>query len=196
MTLQSRHDFRKMIRAQRQALTPQFQHQASLDLIGQAKQLDVLNHAQHIALYLSADGELNTQPLIEHLWQQNKSLYLPVIHPFSAGHLLFLRYQPDTELIHNRYRILEPKLKKDDIIPTAQLDIVFTPLVGFDALGQRLGMGGGYYDRTLTPWFQSKTGPMPIGLAHDCQYVERLPSEAWDVPLAKIVTPSKIWAWD
>ncbi len=57
-------------------------------------------------------------------------------------------------------------------------------------------MGGGYYDRTLEPWFKTGRGPKPIGLAHDCQQVEKLPVESWDVPLPKIVTPSRIWDWE
>ena len=85
---------------------------------------------------------------------------------------------------------------KDTIIPTNQLDIICTPLVAFDKQGHRLGMGGGYYDRTLAPWFHYKSGPKPIGLAHSCQEVEQLPVESWDVPLPKIVTPKQIWDWE
>jgi 5-formyltetrahydrofolate cyclo-ligase len=194
--MQTRDDFRKLIRTKRQQLAAQVQQQASLELVKQCTQLVELQHAQHIAIYLSSDGELDTKPLIEQLWHQSKSVYLPVIHPFSAGQLLFLHYQHDTELVLNRYRIAEPKLQKDLIIPTTQLDLIFTPLVAFDNQGQRLGMGGGYYDRTLSGWFNSGLGAKPIGLAHDCQQVETLPSEVWDIPLPKIVTPSKIWAWE
>lgn len=196
LILQSRQSIRKDIRDKRRQLTEVFQQQSGVDLVTQSQNLHHLSEAQHIALYLSSDGELDTQPLIHQLWQQGKSVYLPVIHPFSSGHLLFLRYQPDTEMVLNRYQISEPKLKKDLIIPTAQLDIIFTPLVAFDSQGQRLGMGGGYYDRTLSKWFKTGIGATPIGLAHDCQYVDSLPSEAWDIPLSKIMTPTKIWTWD
>jgi len=57
-------------------------------------------------------------------------------------------------------------------------------------------MGGGYYDRTLSKWFETGKGALPVGLAHDCQQVERLPTESWDIPLPKIVTPSKTWQWE
>jgi 5-formyltetrahydrofolate cyclo-ligase len=56
-------------------------------------------------------------------------------------------------------------------------------------------MGGGYYDRTLAPFATNQTGPKAIGLAHDCQQVDRLPIESWDIPLSTIMTPSKIWRW-
>ncbi|MHA2939459.1 5-formyltetrahydrofolate cyclo-ligase [Vibrio sp. RC27] len=196
MTLHSRQYVRKTIRTQRRLLSSALQQQASADLVEQANTLAELQNAQHIAIYLSSDGELDTLPLIKQLWQQNKSVYLPVIHPFSSGNLLFLRYQPNTEMTLNRYKISEPKLKKDLIIPVDQLDIIFTPLVAFDTKGQRLGMGGGYYDRTLSTWFKTGIGATPIGLAHDCQRVDALPNETWDIPLPKIITPSKIWTWD
>lgn len=195
MTL-SRQEFRQQVRQLRQQLPQHFQQQAGLTLIEQFALLPELKFAQHIALYLSADGEIDTNPLIDWLWQQGKQVYLPVIHPFSKGHLLFLHYQPETEMVLNKYRILEPKLKQHLIRPLYQLDLICTPLVAFDSTGHRLGMGGGYYDRTLQPWFDSQRGPKPIGLAHDCQHVSKLPIEAWDVPLPKIVTPSTIWQWE
>lgn len=98
-------------------------------------------------------------------------------------------------LVPNRYGILEPRLNVLDVLPANQLDVICTPLVAFDGSGQRLGMGGGYYDRTLAPWYQSGNGAKPVGIAHDCQRVETLPVEAWDVPLPEILTPSRHWQW-
>ncbi|CAM4423826.1 5-formyltetrahydrofolate cyclo-ligase [Vibrio agarivorans] len=192
----SRQLIRQYIRQARNALTSNAQYQASIDLINQVNSLEDTPCAQNIALYLATDGELDTQPLIEALWHCGKHVYLPVIHPFSKGHLLFLAYKPDSELCYNRYGIIEPRLKKDAIIPVADLDIIFTPLVAFDQNGQRLGMGGGYYDRTLAPFQNSVNAPKAIGLAHDCQKVDSLPSESWDIPLEKIVTPSRLWQWE
>ena len=192
----SRSDFRKQIRHARNALTSDVQHQASIDLITQVSTQSELIKAQHIALYISADGELDTQPLIEWLWSQGKQTYLPVLHPFSPGHLLFLNYNSTTPLTYNKYGIIEPRLNQTLVKPVAQLDLIFTPLVAFDSQGQRLGMGGGYYDRTLSKWFETGKGALPVGLAHDCQQVERLPTESWDIPLPKIVTPSKTWQWE
>ncbi|OAJ92256.1 5-formyltetrahydrofolate cyclo-ligase [Vibrio bivalvicida] len=195
MTL-SRQDFRTRIRHKRNQLNSDVQHLAGLDLIKQFSRLPELSQAHHIALYLTTDGELETMPLIEWLWQQGKKTYLPVIHPFSKGHLLFLHYDRTTPMVLNRYSIPEPKLAQSQILPAKSLDLICTPLVGFDSRGHRLGMGGGYYDRTLEPWFKTGKGPIPIGLAHDCQHVEQLPIASWDVPLPKVVTPTKIWQWD
>ncbi|VEB95500.1 5-formyltetrahydrofolate cyclo-ligase family protein [Cedecea lapagei] len=150
-------------------------------------------HAQTVALFLSFDGELNTTPLIEGLWQAGKEVYLPVLHPFSPGNLLFLRYTPTSRLVTNRLKILEPELDVRDVLPLNKLDVLITPLVAFDAKGQRLGMGGGFYDRTLQHWQQH--GLYPVGLAHDCQQVDELPVEQWDIPLPAVVTPSRLWQW-
>ena len=195
MTL-SRQDYRKLIRQKRNQLNPDEQNQAAIALTRHFLSLSELEQAQHIALYLSADGEVGTYLLIQELQRLGKDVYLPVIHPFSAGHLLFLSYDESTSMVFNRYNISEPKLEKNKIIPVEQLDIICTPLVAFDKQGHRLGMGGGYYDRTLEPWFRSQSGPKPIGLAHNCQEVEQLPVESWDVPLPKILTPKQIWDWE
>ena len=71
------------------------------------------------------------------------------------------------------------------MLPLNELDIIFTPLVAFDRQGNRLGMGGGFYDRTLQQWQQKSF--IPVGLAHQCQQVEKLPVETWDIPLERIL---------
>ncbi|CDT89883.1 putative 5-formyltetrahydrofolate cyclo-ligase [Vibrio coralliirubri] len=192
----TRSEFRKQIRIKRNALSGDQQTQSGIDLVKQCMQLDEIQSAQHIALYISIDGELDTQPLIEWLWAQGKQTYLPVLHPFSAGHLLFLHYSPTTPTVLNKYGIVEPQLNQMLVKPCQQLDLILTPLVGFDSHGHRLGMGGGYYDRTLAKWFETGEGATPIGLAHDCQHVDTIPIEEWDIPLPKIVTPSKTWQWE
>ena len=117
---------------------------------------------------------------------------LPVLHPVCKGHLLFLEYGPHTTLVKNKYNIDEPELACPNVIPTSTIDVILMPLVGFDSKGNRLGMGGGYYDRTLafTQFTQQK--PILIGIAHDEQEVETLPFEPWDIPLDIIVTPKRI----
>jgi len=188
-----RQHLRNEVRQRRKNLSPeqqqQFAHQAAERIALHPR----IQAATTISVFLSFDGELDTAPLIEQLWARGKQLCLPVLHPFSAGHLLFLRYTPDTPLIRNRLKILEPVLDVRQLIPLSQLDIILTPLVAFDEQGQRLGMGGGFYDRTLEKW--RHRGPYPIGLAHDCQQVEGLPVEEWDVPLPEIITPGRVWIW-
>lgn len=127
-------------------------------------------------------------PFIEHCWQHNIEVYLPVLHPFSAGNLLFLRYLPTTAMTTNKYGISEPKLDVTQVLPANALDVIYTPLVAFDGQGNRMGMGGGYYDRTLAANPHITT----IGIAHDCQQVAKLQVQPWDMPLQRIITPTQI----
>ncbi|MDK9561803.1 5-formyltetrahydrofolate cyclo-ligase [Gallibacterium anatis] len=196
MTIQSSFDFssskfhqrqqlRQFIRQQRATLTLQQQKFAEQKIAQIAVDFLTPLNVKNIAVYLSFDGEISTNQLIETLWRQGYHLYLPVLHPFSEGNLLFLAYTPTTKLIKNKFNILEPKLDVRQVLPAEQLDIIFTPLVAFDLKKNRLGMGGGFYDRTLENW-QNKPF-LPVGLAHRCQQVEHIPTEDWDMPLFEIL---------
>ena len=189
-----RQEIRQQVRHLRRAMTDEQQAQAAEQLAELALNYAPVTAARNIALFLSVDGELNTRPLIARLWHQKKAVYLPVLHPFSPGNLLFLRYSPDTPLLPNKLRIPEPPLDIRQLITLDQLDLMLVPLVAFDQHGQRLGMGGGFYDRTLQNWRQH--GFLPVGVAHDCQQVDSLPVAEWDVPLPAVMTPSKLWQWE
>nr|WP_236263617.1 5-formyltetrahydrofolate cyclo-ligase [Pantoea sp. S62] len=189
-----RQEIRQQVRHLRRAMTDEQQAQAAEQLAELALNYAPVTTARNIALFLSVDGELNTRPLIARLWHLKKAVYLPVLHPFSPGNLLFLRYSPDTTLIPNKLRIPEPPLDIRQLSTLDQLDLMLVPLVAFDQHGQRLGMGGGFYDRTLQNWRQH--GFLPVGLAHDCQQVDSLPVAEWDVPLPAVMTPSKLWQWE
>ena len=180
-----RNQLRQQIRKTRANLTALQQQQAEDSISQQALALIEERNAQHIALYISFDGEISTDKLIKILWAQGKQVYLPVLHPFNPNHLLFLRYLPDTPMLKNKFSIWEPRLNVQNVLPLDELDILFTPLVAFDKQGNRLGMGGGFYDRTLQHWHKSSF--IPVGLAHQCQQVEQLPTEVWDVPLHQIL---------
>ncbi|WGL97635.1 5-formyltetrahydrofolate cyclo-ligase [Arsenophonus sp. aPb] len=184
---------RQTVRQYRRQLTCEQQNSAADKITHYALAHELIRSASHLGLFLSFDGEINTNPLIKNLWAQNKKVYLPVLHPFNRYQLLFLNYRPDTLLIKNRFNIAEPTLNVMDVIPITQLDVLFVPLVAFDKQGQRLGMGGGFYDRLLSDWHKKHF--YPIGLAHDCQLVDKIPTAPWDIPLPEIITPSKRWRW-
>lgn len=190
-----RGTIRRQVRQARQALSPLQQQQNAASLVEQSNLITELITAQHIALYLSNDGELDTAPLLAHLQKLGKTLYLPVLHPFCAGYLLFQRYDANTVMTVNKFGIAEPKPDVSAIILPAQLDIIFMPLVAFDDQGQRLGMGGGFYDRTLASLPQGCNKPLLVGLAHQCQQVDMVPAEPWDVPLPRVLTPYKLWSF-
>lgn len=146
-----RQQIRQLIREKRQKLTALEQAQAEQNIAQKA--LDAIEkfRAEHIALYLSFDGEISTKLLIEQLWQQEKSLFA-CFTPIFSRKFIILSFPKDTPMHYNKFGILEPKLNVRNVLPVSHLDLIFTPLVAFDKDGNRLGMGGGFYDRTLQNW--------------------------------------------
>lgn len=136
--------------------------------------------ALKVALYLAADGELDPAPIATRARQEDKSLYLPVITTGNALH--FHRWRHGAPMATNRFGIPEPT--GNEAVPARDMDIIFLPLVGWDVRGGRLGMGGGFYDRSL----HGVQGPTLVGLAHECQRVEVIPMQDWDVRLDFIAT--------
>lgn len=195
----NRANLRQKIRKRRQNLSKIEQEiaaeQLKVNFIQHLKRYNTTKSSQ-VALYLSNESELDTSLLIKELWTKNHLVYLPVIHPFNGTTLYFQRYEENSPMRANRYAILEPKLNCSQICPLQDLDYLLMPLVAFDSHGNRLGMGGGFYDKTLARYHNENwQKPQLIGLAHQCQHVESLPVEPWDVPLNFIITPHKIYHW-
>lgn len=190
----ARQACRQRLKAARSSLTPADQTRAARDLVQQVMDQPEVQSATTLAAYFSFGTELNTEPLLQALLDANKRVCLPVLHPFTPGHLLMLHYDQNTTLVANRFGIPEPALRCPDVVPFAHIDCLLTPLVGFDASGNRMGMGGGFYDRTLASWQQGSYPNLSVfGLGHDCQYTEALPVQPWDVPLPAVITPSRCW---
>ena len=190
-----RKALRQHIREQRKSISEIEQQQFALRAAQKALAWLSGFEFQKVALYLTNDGELDTKPLIQALWQLGKTVYVPVLHPFCTGHLVFIEYSPSSPMVQNKYGIFEPKLDVTKLIPVSKLDVIFTPLVAFDYSGNRMGMGGGYYDRTLAH-LEPINSPKIVGFAHECQQVEKLPVESWDVPLKQIITPKQIYIYN
>jgi 5-formyltetrahydrofolate cyclo-ligase len=114
-----------------------------------------------------------------------KQIFLPALK--SDCSLFFARWDIRDTPSMNRYQIPEPPTTAERCT-AADLDVIFLPLVGWDVHGGRLGMGGGYYDRTLS----EKRGPVLVGLAHQCQQVAQIPQEKWDIVLDYIATDAAL----
>ncbi len=185
--LEIRKQLRLKLRQKRRSLSAEQQTLAAEKLLKNIQHSDITKHHQHIALYLSNDGEINPEPVIDWLWQQGKLCYLPVLNDSGNHQLDFVAYQSVTTMVKNRFGINEPENKPAQRITPHQLDLVFMPLTGFDEQGQRMGMGGGYYDRTFAFVEKDKT-PVLIGLAHECQKVVSVYTSDWDVPMQGVVT--------
>ena len=185
-------EIRRLLRQKRNALSSTQQESHGLQALNHLQQL--LNTqfvtSSKIALFLSQDGELSTQPAIQSLWQTAQhQVYLPVLETQDGLHMAFAEFNNNSKLKKNQFGIEEPEQPFDQHLTGAELDLVIMPLVGFDKQGNRLGMGGGYYDRSFGFKIQNpKAKPMLIGWAHSCQETDQLSPEKWDVPLDGIIT--------
>ena len=184
---------RTTLRQRRRSLSARQQHQAATDIGQHLDQLWQYKGARRIAYYLANDGEICPQPSITRLEKRGKQTYLPLLHPLKTNRLYFSPHQKLNPLRRNRFGIGEPPLGKNPLAPIWTLDVILLPLVGFDRRGNRMGMGGGFYDRTLAPLDGSPMKrPLLIGLAHHCQEVEQLQTQSWDIPLDIIATDQKL----
>ncbi|MCH2340434.1 5-formyltetrahydrofolate cyclo-ligase [Pseudomonas sp. NPDC047963] len=186
----SRPAIRRQLRQARRQLSPTQQRLAARDLYRQLAQHPVFRRARHIAFYLPNDGEIDPRPLMLEAQRRGKATYLPVLNAWPRTRMVFQRLMPNERLRPNRFGIAEPAFRPNRQRRIWTLDLVLMPLVGFDEDGGRLGMGGGFYDRSLAYRGRRKNGHKPtlLGLAHECQKVDRLPLEPWDVSLQATVT--------
>ncbi|WP_439107716.1 5-formyltetrahydrofolate cyclo-ligase [Congregibacter sp.] len=143
---------------------------------------DPLWNAEHIALYLPNDGELNTQAIAAEAQRAGKHVYLPVLR--GSG-MQFCQWSAGDPLKVNRFGIGEPEGTPVD---ASRLQLLLLPTVGWTTSGFRLGMGGAYYDRFLADG--EPLTAFRIGLAYDCQREDALDAfkESWDQPLDAVLT--------
>ena len=189
--LQQRKQLRTTLRQRRRALTPQQQWQAAQKLSLKLQMLASTRQARHIAAYVASDGEIDPSIFLRWAQQHGKTVWLPVVCDDRPLHPLGLRFviAPTPKQRggwrRNHYGIPEPRARQH-IAPT-RLDLLLLPLVGFDDHGNRLGMGGGYYDRLLQKLEQMPRRPRYIGLAHHCQQVPRLIKAHWDQAVDNVI---------
>ncbi len=181
---------RKTIRQQRRALDDAA-HQLHADLLfAHVTTHSLFQRSKRIAGFFASDGEINPEHLLDHALELGRSCYLPVLNQLHGNRLWFAPLHTDTTLTINRYGIPEPALFPPKPIPIWSLDLVLTPLVAFDRFGGRIGMGGGYYDRTFSHPKRSanRKRPFLLGVAHSFQETTRIKLNPWDVPLDGIAT--------
>lgn len=142
--------------------------------------------SNNIALYMSFRKEVETKFILEQAHIDNKNCFLPVLE--QDNRLSFYKYKKNSELIYNKYKILEPIKSNNKKININELDIIFMPLTAFDLYGNRLGAGAGYYDRTLANVIKQDKRPTLIGLGFDIQKVDNIPTDEWDIKLDAVAT--------
>ncbi len=185
-----KQQLRHQLRQKRNALSATQQKQKSELIALHITQSPLFNDAKEIAFYHAVNAEADPESVKAHS-TPNQQFYLPVLAENDEQGLLFARLQDDSQFKNNKFSIPEPVCARDELISGEQLDLVLMPLLGFDKKGNRLGMGGGFYDRCFAFKRTLKVSkPILIGFAYDFQEVDCLQAEDWDVGLDYVVTES------
>ena len=146
--------------------------------------------SRHIACYYASKSEFDTQPIINAIWDNGKICYLPILAENKS--LNFVRYHRNEELQLNQYSIPEP-VNTQHTVQTEKLDLVLTPLTAFDRNGNRIGSGGGFYDRTFAFMFnRGDKSPTILGVGYAMQECEAIQADMWDMKLDGILTESAL----
>lgn len=188
---QLKKQIRKTYRQRRNALSIEQQALAQRALLKQFLSIPECKSCDSLGAFLPNDGEISPVDIIQHCWSHKKRVALPVVSQEQQNIMVFHQYHADTHMLANRFGILEPESTQESRVSLDMLSHLIMPLVAFDATGNRLGMGGGYYDRAIAA-VPAEQRPTLIGVAHDEQESTQLPTEPWDIPLDLIVTPSRI----
>ena len=187
----SKHDrdlLRKQLRAARGALSQAHIASGSMAICQQAEQL--LAGSRHIAAYYAFGNEVDLTTLISALSAQNKQTYVPVVQPHFQ--MQFAPVDQNTPIALNKYGIKEPQIDESRLHNAMQMDAVLVPLVGFDEQCNRMGMGGGYYDRNFSHRLNASPPPLLVGVAFDIQCVTTVHAQPWDIPLDYVVTETRL----
>jgi 5-formyltetrahydrofolate cyclo-ligase len=185
-----RRELRRELRARRRAIQGAARQRAARQLAIRVSASHLLRPGLRIGLYLSMADEIDTGPLLRLALTRGCRIALPRIVSLRHDRMRF--HDWTGEVKRGAFGIREPHGGR--MRAARELDVVFLPLVGFDAQGNRIGMGRGFYDRHFAHRLRL-TGyrrPLLVGLAYDVQQVEALPHAAHDVPLDAIVTESSI----
>lgn len=185
MTHSTQASLRSQAKAKRLALSP-LQHQlAARRLLQKISSLAEFKRANKISIYHPMKGEIHTEAIIAKALEKNKSVYLPAIQR-NSRELRFFPVKKSQRLKANHLGI--PESYKGKAINSKNLQLVLMPLVAFDKKGNRIGMGGGYYDYTFRHLNKKRfRKTILLGLAHHCQEVEDIKVQDWDVKADKII---------
>ena len=194
----TRNALRHELRERRQELSAPEQTHAAHQLVAHLVATRLVRVSRRIAVYLPNDGEIDPVPFMARLWKMNKTCYLPILSRLQHDRLWFAPFTQKTPLAANRYGILEPVAPARTWVRAQELDLILMPLVGFDTHGNRLGMGGGFYDKSLAFLRERRLWRKPhlIGLAHDFQRVKKIDACAWDVPLQAVATDRTVYQFE
>ena len=190
--MDARSSLRASLRELRGNIPTALQHQAASSLADRCLSVIDASAHRHVAGYFAVGGEITVDTILANVRYHGGISYAPIL---SAGNKLrFAPFDDNTAMTTNRFNIKEPDVESIDYRMPADLDAVLVPLVGFDEARNRMGMGGGFYDRSFAHRREQSGKPFLIGVAYDVQQVDTVYPDWWDVKLDVIVTESRVIA--
>ena len=167
-------------------MTPAARASAASRICDSFVQSGFFRRSRNVGCYLPSDVEVDTWPIIARAWTMGKRVSAPVVGKNCA--MRFRELSADSSLSVNEFGLMEPA--DGEFVDPRRLDIVVTPVVAFDASCNRIGMGGGYFDRCFAFLRGRKLWlhPKLIGVAFDCQRVESITPSPWDIGVFRIIT--------
>ena len=185
-------ELRKSLRSARRALPRSVREEKSHKIARNLARYLPFRRCNRLAIYLPIPEEVDTWPMIELAGRLNKPIYLPVINTrvWRKQPMMFGLFSPGvTPLRENRFGISEPGIPPGTCIRGTDIDFVCVPVVGFNENCDRIGMGGGYYDKTFRE--QGFRPSRLVGLAYETQLVDFQPAKH-DVPMQAVITEERV----
>lgn len=174
-------ELRRAMRARRRALAKDEQRRASQAVAERVRAFAPYAGARSVMAYMACRGELSLAPVIADALKQGKTLLLPRCE--APGVMTARRVTALAQLVPGAYGLMEPA-ESCAVFPPEEIELILVPGTAFDALGGRLGQGGGFYDR-----FLARTGALRVGICHDFALTGRVPAQAHDMRMDCIITP-------
>lgn len=184
---QKRDNIRTKIKQQRRALDNNELQLAATALLSNCK--PYLSNVRTVAGYQAMLGEIPLNPIFDYCHQQAITTLLPIMRGKS---LMFAPFDATTTFSTKQYGIQEPNVDESDWLTPNQLELVLVPLVAFDKTCNRIGMGGGFYDRSFEFRKSATAPPILMGVAHALQAVDDAYAQSWDVALDFIATDVQV----
>lgn len=181
--MQSKNEIRKRILKQRKALEGSIVAELSKVICAKIQTLETYMEAEHLCIYMPINQEVDVTYLAEDAWEQGKKVWLPVT---QGKEMKFVRYKKDMVLNIGNYGIMEPD--SDEVLESGGNTLIVMPGAVFSEKGDRIGYGGGYYDRYLAEYPQCRT----CAAAYDFQIVAELPAEEHDIRPEFVITEEKV----
>ncbi|MEE9334217.1 MAG: 5-formyltetrahydrofolate cyclo-ligase [Granulosicoccaceae bacterium] len=183
-----RDELRRAKQAQRLELSPEQLNTAANNL--QALCTPFIGDKLRIAGYQAVRGEISVDALLQSARAKGAVTTLPIVNDET---LLFAPFTDKTAMLKKRFGLLEPDVPVTTYLKPEELDCILMPLVAFDDAANRMGMGGGFYDKSFAFRHEGATQPLLIGVAHECQKSETVFHEWWDVPLDMVITDKNVY---